>query len=75
MEEVEMLTLAGKHPNIVTMQEFYEDQEAYYIVMELCKGGELFNRLVDKVWFSLFFISFFSFLFFLCSKAPPFHPT
>lgn len=49
MEEVQMLKVAGKHPNVVTMQAFFEDQEAYYIVMEMCEGGELFHRLADKV--------------------------
>ncbi|CAM9946715.1 unnamed protein product, partial [Ectocarpus fasciculatus] len=48
MEEVQMLKVAGKHPNVVTMQAFFEDQEAYYIVMEMCEGGELFHRLADK---------------------------
>ncbi|CAM9981499.1 unnamed protein product [Ectocarpus sp. 13 AM-2016] len=51
MEEVQMLKVAGKHPNVVTMQAFFEDQEAYYIVMEMCEGGELFHRLADKVAF------------------------
>ncbi|CAM9389070.1 unnamed protein product [Ectocarpus sp. 4 AP-2014] len=48
MEEVQMLKVAGKHPNVVTMQAFFEDHEAYYIVMEMCEGGELFHRLADK---------------------------
>lgn len=49
-----MLKVAGKHPNVVTMQAFFEDQEAYYIVMEMCEGGELFHRLADKVIFFFF---------------------
>lgn len=44
-----MLKLAGAHPNVVTMQAFFEDTEAYYIVMDLCQGGELYHRLADKV--------------------------
>ncbi|CAM9512573.1 unnamed protein product [Ectocarpus sp. 8 AP-2014] len=52
MEEVQMLKVAGKHPNVVTMQAFFEDQEAYYIVMEMCEGGELFHRLADKGHYS-----------------------
>ncbi|CAM9392460.1 unnamed protein product [Sphacelaria rigidula] len=43
-----MLKLAGAHPNVVTMQAFFEDKEAYYIVMDLCQGGELYHRLADK---------------------------
>ncbi|CAM9428899.1 unnamed protein product, partial [Hapterophycus canaliculatus] len=48
MEEVNMLKVAGRHPNVVTMQAFFEDREAYYIVMEMCEGGELYHRLADK---------------------------
>lgn len=49
LEEVRMLQLAGAHPNVVTMQAFFEDEDAFYIVMDLCKGGELYHRLADKV--------------------------
>ncbi|CAN0391234.1 unnamed protein product [Discosporangium mesarthrocarpum] len=49
MEEVRMLRLAGVHPNVVSLQDFFEDQEAFYIVMDLVKGGELYHRLADKV--------------------------
>ncbi|CAN0429029.1 unnamed protein product, partial [Laminaria digitata] len=48
MEEVNMLKVAGKHPNVVTMQAFFEDQDSFYIVMEMCQGGELYHRLADK---------------------------
>lgn len=37
-----------KHPNIVSFKEAYEDKDAVYLVMELCKGGELFDRIVAK---------------------------
>ena len=37
-----------KHPNIVTFKEAFEDNEAVYFVMELCEGGELFDRIVSK---------------------------
>ena len=49
MEEVSLLKVAGKHPNVVSLQAFFEDQEAFYIVMEMCEGGELYHRLADKV--------------------------
>eukprot|EP00903_Cladosiphon_okamuranus_P008825 g8452.t1 len=48
MEEVSLLKVAGKHPNVVSLQAFFEDQEAFYIVMEMCEGGELYHRLADK---------------------------
>ena len=28
--------------------EFYEDKANYYIVSELCKGGELFDMITEK---------------------------
>ena len=36
------------HVNIVNCVDFLEDPATYYIVMELCKGGELFDRIVVK---------------------------
>ena len=38
--------LAG-HENIVLLKGAYEDARAVYLVMELCEGGELFNRIVE----------------------------
>ena len=33
------------HPNIIRLYEVYEDQKYYYMVLENCKGGELFDRI------------------------------
>jgi 5'-AMP-activated protein kinase catalytic alpha subunit len=35
-----------KHPNIITVYEILEDSENYYIIMENCKNGELFDYIV-----------------------------
>ena len=40
------------HPSIVKMYEFFEDRKNYYIVMDVCKGGELFDDIVNKGRFS-----------------------
>ncbi|KAH6779173.1 calcium-dependent protein kinase 32 [Perilla frutescens var. hirtella] len=37
-----------KHPNIVTLKDTYEDDNAVHLVMELCEGGELFDRIVTR---------------------------
>ena len=40
--------LALDHPNIVKMYEFFEDEKRYYIVTDICKGGELFDEIVAR---------------------------
>ena len=42
--EVEILKQID-HPNIIKIFEFYEDEAFFYIVSELCTGGELFDRI------------------------------
>lgn len=46
--EVEIMKRMPKHPNIVTLKDTYEDDRAVHIVMELCEGGELFDRIVAR---------------------------
>ena len=36
------------HPNIVKLYETYEDARNIYLIMELCVGGELFERIVEQ---------------------------
>ena len=36
-----------KHPNIITVFKMVEDLENYYIIMENCKRGELFDYIVE----------------------------
>lgn len=40
------------HPNIVRMYEFFEDAKRYYLVTEICKGGELFDEIIARGKFS-----------------------
>ena len=46
--EAEIMKHLPKHPNIVTLKDTYEDDNAVHIVMELCEGGELFDRIVAR---------------------------
>ncbi|KAL6138108.1 hypothetical protein ACLB2K_063394 [Fragaria x ananassa] len=46
--EVEIMKHLPKHPNIVSLKDTYEDDNAVHLVMELCEGGELFDRIVSR---------------------------
>lgn len=39
--------LAG-HANITRLKGSYEDKNNVHLVMELCSGGELFDRIVQR---------------------------
>lgn len=38
---------AMDHPNIIKLYETYEDRRHLYLVMELCSGGELFDKIIE----------------------------
>lgn len=40
------------HPNIVSLIEFQESRDYYFLVLELCSGGELFHQIVRLTYFS-----------------------
>ncbi|WOL01843.1 calcium-dependent protein kinase 2-like isoform X1 [Canna indica] len=42
-----MYHLAGQ-PNIVELKGTYEDKQSVHLVMELCGGGELFDRIIER---------------------------
>ena len=51
MEEVEILRELD-HPNIIRVIEVIEDERNLNIVMELCQGGEMFDRIISTKQFS-----------------------
>eukprot|EP00250_Pteridium_aquilinum_P008659 c18110_g1_i1 orf=2-604(-) len=46
--EVVIMHHLPPHPNIVSPKGVYEDDNAVHLVMELCEGGELFDRIVAR---------------------------
>ena len=48
--EIEMLKRLD-HPNIIKLYELYEDSERYYLLSELCTGGELYDELTTREQF------------------------
>jgi calcium-dependent protein kinase len=36
------------HPNIIKLVEVHEDQKYLHLITELCTGGELFDRIIEK---------------------------
>lgn len=47
MEEINILRSLD-HPNIIRIYEFFEDSKRFYIVMEQCNGGELFEEILKR---------------------------
>lgn len=39
---------AAGHPNIVQLKEAYEDHVYVHLIMELCTGGDLVDRIMAK---------------------------
>ncbi|KAJ7976587.1 CDPK-related kinase [Quillaja saponaria] len=46
--EVKILRALTGHKNLVQFYEAYEDDDNVYVVMELCKGGELLDRILSR---------------------------
>lgn len=50
--EVAIMSRLPEHANIVKLKATYEDHENVHLVMELCEGGELFDRIVARGHYS-----------------------
>jgi len=47
-EEIDILKQID-HPNIIKLHEVFEDKNDYYLIMEECSGGSLFDRVFSKL--------------------------
>ncbi|XP_065876845.1 calcium-dependent protein kinase 10-like [Euphorbia lathyris] len=50
--EVAIMSRLPDHQNIVKLKATYEDDKNVHLVMELCEGGELFDRIVARGHYS-----------------------
>ncbi|KAK4844275.1 hypothetical protein QYF36_018354 [Acer negundo] len=50
--EVQIMHHLIGHRNIVELKEAYEDRHSVNLIMELCAGGELFDRIIAKGHYS-----------------------
>ncbi|XP_049931410.1 calcium-dependent protein kinase 10-like isoform X2 [Nymphaea colorata] len=50
--EIQIMHHLAGHPNMISITGAYEDALAVHVVMELCAGGELFDRIVAKGHYS-----------------------
>jgi calcium/calmodulin-dependent protein kinase I len=41
-----------QHPNIVSMVDLYQTPKHYYLVMQLASGGELFERILERGFYT-----------------------
>ena len=51
LNEIEILRKLD-HPNIIKLYETFEDDRYIYMITELCTGGELFDKIIEKGFFS-----------------------
>ncbi|XVF58921.1 hypothetical protein PTKIN_Ptkin07bG0104900 [Pterospermum kingtungense] len=50
--EIQIMHHLSEHQHVVRIRGTYEDQVSVHLVMELCEGGELFDRIVKKGHYS-----------------------
>ena len=50
--EIDIMQHLSGQPNIVEFRGAYEDRQSVHLVMELCAGGELFDRIIAKGHYS-----------------------
>jgi calcium-dependent protein kinase len=48
VKELQMCHTVVGHENILPMHASFEDKETVWLILELCEGGELFDRIIDR---------------------------
>lgn len=50
--EIQIMHHLAGHPNVVEIKGVYEDRQYVHLVMEVCSGGELFDRIVQRGYYT-----------------------
>ncbi|KAG6532998.1 hypothetical protein ZIOFF_006858 [Zingiber officinale] len=50
--EIQIMHHVNGLPNVISIKGAYEDAVAVHVVMELCAGGELFDRIIQKGYYT-----------------------
>ncbi|CAI7896868.1 unnamed protein product [Closterium sp. NIES-54] len=50
--EVQVMEMLRDHANVIKLVDTVESQKEVHLIMELCEGGELFDRIQDKGYYS-----------------------
>ncbi|KAJ1385991.1 Serine/threonine-protein kinase, active site [Sesbania bispinosa] len=50
--EIQIMHHLSEHPHVVQIEGTYEDSSAVHMVIELCEGGKIFDRIVQKGHYS-----------------------
>ena len=50
-KEIEILKQVN-HPNIIRIYEFFEEEKRLFVVLEKCQGGELFEEILKRKYFT-----------------------
>ena len=43
------ILMKADHPNIIKLYEYFESKNNFYLVMEECNGGELFDKIIEHI--------------------------
>ncbi|KAI0360615.1 kinase-like protein [Trametes cingulata] len=46
--EIDLHNVMSDHPNVITMEDAFEDEDYYFLVLELCPGGDLFTKIWNE---------------------------
>ena len=49
--EISILTQLD-HPHILKLYEYFDDDKNFHIITELCTGGELFDKIIEKEFYT-----------------------